>query len=449
MKLAGDAPLWRWRFLSAPPSVARAGERLQCRVALTDEYGSLIKPNVARAVLGEGFRVRCEVWPKLDSLAREQISPLQSAQEAQADEGILRASIVGQRSDVPSTEDVCQWYFKPKLPLECTGESSEVMVTVMVRGERSDEQAVSPWLVLAVESSPVRVICTSKTDNVISELTLPPPPSLCSTRHFEFRTESSTPSMYTAQNQATICVSIREEFGASLGAHVWNSGLVLAQWLCHERARLLSSQVGGHTDGRYPTRVLEIGSGCGVASIVASRLDADVTATDLPPVLPLLLHNVKANIDTMRNKSVETSDNQFGNLHAQGGSCSVCPLDWTSTTNAESLRNFDMVLAADVLYGPAAYAPLLSVLDAMLAPDGVAVIALSHRDHGQAVEEAVLRAANTPNMHPFFRRAGGEFDDELADETQSSSGKPAQTLWRATSVYFFANVEVLELTRIQ
>ena len=458
MKLAGDAPLWRWRFLSAPPSVAQAGERLQCRVALTDEYGSLIKPSIARAVLGEGFRVRCEVCPESESPAQEPFSTSQSAQDATTAEEKRRVSIAGQRSEVPSpgaVGDVCQWYFKPKLPVECTGNSSEIVITVMVRGEGPGDKAASPWLVLALESSPVRVVCSSTAGRSQSKLAVPSPPSLCSYRHFVFQTENlrATSTTNTAQNYSTVCVSIQEEFGANLGAHVWNSGLVLAQWLCQERARLLSSQIDGNdVGGSYPKRILEIGSGCGVASIVASRLGAAVIATDLPPVLPLLLYNVKANVKSKDGNALYTvkeSSNSQDDTQVQSGSCRVSPLDWANTYNAESMGMYDVVLAADVLYGPAAYASLLHVLDSLVAQGGLAIIALSHRDHGQAVEEAVLRAAKTPIEHSFFRGARGEFDDKSADETQNCSGKSYQTRWHAKSVYFFANVEVLEMTRVQ
>ena len=107
---------------------------------------------------------------------------------------------------------------------------------------------------------------------------------------------------------------------------------------------------------------------------------------------------------------------------------------------------YDIVLAADVLYGPSAFEPLLHLLGASVATGGVAIIALSHRNHGQAVPEATLRAASTSSMHPFFRRAAGNLDHD---------GKPKEkhcgqhlSKWRTHSVYFYANVEILEMTRM-
>jgi predicted nicotinamide N-methyase len=108
--------------------------------------------------------------------------------------------------------------------------------------------------------------------------------------------------------------------------------------------------------------------------------------------------------------------------------------------------NYDVVLAADVLYSPAAHAPLLRLLDATVASGGVALLAVSHRNHGQAVDEATLCAAATPTTHPFFRRAGGEVDDDAA------AGMPdvpeEQSRWSATCVFLFANVEILEMLRV-
>jgi predicted nicotinamide N-methyase len=94
-------------------------------------------------------------------------------------------------------------------------------------------------------------------------------------------------------------------------------------------------------------RVVELGCGLGVPSLVAARAGAEVLATDAEPeALELLERNARENGLRLATAAVEWSD--AGDLVAGGP--------------------FDLVLAADVLYDRAAVGELLSLLP-RLAPD--------------------------------------------------------------------------------
>jgi len=115
-------------------------------------------------------------------------------------------------------------------------------------------------------------------------------------------------------------------------AALWRSGVALARELDREPLRGL--------------RVVELGCGLAVPSLVAARAGAAVLATDAcPEALELVARNASAS-----GLSVETAT-----------------VDWAEP--AELLRRapFDLVLAADVLYERGSVAPLFSLLP-RLAP---------------------------------------------------------------------------------
>ena len=110
-------------------------------------------------------------------------------------------------------------------------------------------------------------------------------------------------------------------------AVLWRSGLALAREL---EQRSLAG-----------LRVVELGCGLGVPSIVAARAGATVLATDAcPEALALLERNARAN-----EARLET-----------------LVADWAAPDALVSGGPFDVVLAADVLYERESSAPLLALL---------------------------------------------------------------------------------------
>jgi predicted nicotinamide N-methyase len=113
---------------------------------------------------------------------------------------------------------------------------------------------------------------------------------------------------------------------------LWRSGVALARELEGIALRDL--------------RVVELGCGLGVPSIVAARAGATVLATDAcSDALALLARNALAN-----RVRVETAR-----------------VDWAEPEALIGRAPFDLVLAADVLYERGSVAPLLSLLP-QLAP---------------------------------------------------------------------------------
>ncbi|XWS33764.1 hypothetical protein CRYUN_Cryun22dG0111500 [Craigia yunnanensis] len=100
-------------------------------------------------------------------------------------------------------------------------------------------------------------------------------------------------------------------------------------------------------------QILELGSGTGLVGIAAAvTLGANVTVTDLPHVIPNLQFNVNANADVVAQK---------------GGTVNVAPLRWGEDDDMEVIgREFDLVLASDVVHHDHLFEPLIQTLRFLL-----------------------------------------------------------------------------------
>ena len=137
-------------------------------------------------------------------------------------------------------------------------------------------------------------------------------------------------------------------------AERWPSGIALAE---HVSAR-------GDVRGM---RVLELGCGLGLPSLVAARLGADVVATDWSPdAVDLLARNAARN----------------------GVRLDAVTADWRDFDGVASLRPFDLVLAADVLNEERNATPILALLELLGAP---ATIADPGRRHAAAFLDGARR----------------------------------------------------------
>jgi predicted nicotinamide N-methyase len=136
-------------------------------------------------------------------------------------------------------------------------------------------------------------------------------------------------------------------------AVLWRSGVALA------------AEVDGPSlRGR---RVVELGCGLGAPSIAAARAGADVLATDSSPEAL-----------TLASRSAQLNDVRID----------TATVDWAHPDELVESGPFDLVVAADVLYERASYAPLLSLLP-RLAPE--ALVAEPGRPASEAFMEQARR----------------------------------------------------------
>jgi predicted nicotinamide N-methyase len=122
-------------------------------------------------------------------------------------------------------------------------------------------------------------------------------------------------------------------------------------------------------------RVIELGCGLGLPSILAAKLGATVQATDFhPDTGQWLLHNAEANHVHLEYHQLDW--NFF--LHGQKVKCPLKPARF--------------VIGSDLLYELRHIPALICTIEALCPPDGEAIIADPGRDHLQTFVTAMERA---------------------------------------------------------
>jgi predicted nicotinamide N-methyase len=130
---------------------------------------------------------------------------------------------------------------------------------------------------------------------------------------------------------------------------VWPS----ARGLCEE----LAAEAGANTSALAGRRLLELGCGLALPSLLAAKLGAEVTATDVHPDVPRFL-----------GRNLELNAIAFG---TGPGRVRFEALDWRKTPTAD---RFDWVVGSDILYEREHPGPVARALASRLAPGGRLVL---------------------------------------------------------------------------
>ncbi|MCL7038327.1 hypothetical protein MKW94_029174 [Papaver nudicaule] len=149
-------------------------------------------------------------------------------------------------------------------------------------------------------------------------------------------------------------VVVRQLPSQGLSFQLWPAATTLVNLLDHHQSgnnikTPLSAILDEFRLCQQPLRILELGSGTGLAGIAAAAvLSSSCTITDLPHVLPNLQFNAAANSEM---------------LASRGGSVNVAALRWGEKDDMELVgREFDVILGSDVVYYDYLYDPLLQTL---------------------------------------------------------------------------------------
>ena len=127
-----------------------------------------------------------------------------------------------------------------------------------------------------------------------------------------------------------------------LWAKIWEASIILADHLSGIKAE-------------PQKRFLEIGSGLGIAGIVASSFGHHVTLTEY-------------NADALNFAHA----NAQHNLSSEESSLEITRLDWN---NPQLEGSFDYIIGSEVIYKDRDYDPILSLFKAFLKPDGEIILA--------------------------------------------------------------------------
>lgn len=141
-------------------------------------------------------------------------------------------------------------------------------------------------------------------------------------------------------------------------------------------------------DGR---RVLEVGCGLAIASLVLHLRGADVTATDYhPEVGDWLAYNVTLN---------------------GGGSLPYVQADWND--DDIDLGRFDLIIGSDVLYEQWLVPPLARFIDRHARPDAEVMIADPGRRHRGRFEKAMAEHGFDHRREPWSVESEGKGKGEV------------------------------------
>ena len=207
---------------------------------------------------------------------------------------------------------------------------------------------------------------------------------------------------------------------------------------------------GGHGGGGgAPVRVLEIGAGLGLVSLVTARLlagPARVLATDLPGVVPRIRRNLEANgFAQGGGKGSGEGSGEGGSGGSDGLVCvRATDLRWGDAGAAARAIAWlggrpQLVLASDLAATVAAMAPCVETMREVMARDSVLLLAChTHRDSTaplleglrafcsvRRVRDEALPATHRSAKHELYRVAvrGGEADAAEEEAAAKAGGR--------------------------
>lgn len=156
-------------------------------------------------------------------------------------------------------------------------------------------------------------------------------------------------------------------------AELWPSGVALASEIAAEPALVAGK------------RVVELGSGVGITAAVALDAGADLLATDYAAESLILT--------------------RYTCLHHAGREPETMHLNWRSERDVDRLLAdgpFSVVLAADVLYEQRDVAPLLRLVERLLAPGGVLLLAHPGRPPARRFLELARNDGWANSVHEYM-----------------------------------------------
>lgn len=203
-------------------------------------------------------------------------------------------------------------------------------------------------------------------------------------------------------------LSIWEETGDSIARHIWDAGVSLA---CN--LKILSSKINDlampmHAQhGRTSTRIIELGSGCGIVGLALSQAieNVDLVLTDLPDARTCIERN-------MQCLSMPT-----------GSRVRFQELDWDENIPSDVLESeppISLVVASDCIYNADSSPALVRTL-ACLARSGpkvYVVIAAKTRHDSERVFFSLMQTSGFIRSHAYSQILPGDIKEEKPELVQ-------------------------------
>ncbi|KAL8854667.1 MAG: hypothetical protein Q9221_000449 [Calogaya cf. arnoldii] len=154
-------------------------------------------------------------------------------------------------------------------------------------------------------------------------------------------------------NHLLITPLLLQDDPTECGGQLWPGGMVLAKYLL----RTKMTELQGRT-------ILELGAGSGLVGLALSLHHLQpsyIYLTDLPPIVPLLRHNIALNSNSPQ------------------APVTAHILEWGSLIPAPVPLSPDILLAADCVYFEPAFPLLLQTMQKLMSPDTVCFFCFKKR----------------------------------------------------------------------
>lgn len=170
-----------------------------------------------------------------------------------------------------------------------------------------------------------------------------------------------------------ITLRIPDTSAKNWGLHassIWVASIFIADQICSDTNWLNETIATNHTTARSKLRVLEIGAGAGLPSILIAKRHPErlgqVVISDYPDdgIMSALRENVEMNFTEADSASKDI--------------LTVAPFDWldASPTSFDIGDGFDLIIGTDVLWNSELHAPMLESITRCLKKDESAKILL-------------------------------------------------------------------------
>lgn len=182
--------------------------------------------------------------------------------------------------------------------------------------------------------------------------------------------------------------SRRRRLGSEIECKVWPSAIILGRWLWRH-PRLVQGR-----------RVLELGAGVAACGLVAAKCGAQMVAlTDInATALALARQNAEANgVDSIT--VVAHLDWARPPIEAAPSEEGAPPTEEEEEVDPELRRQFDVVLAADVINDVGLSEMLFRVVELYLAPRGLFVMVCPKTRHRHCVDRIRALLLEAPHLH--------------------------------------------------
>lgn len=179
------------------------------------------------------------------------------------------------------------------------------------------------------------------------------PPAFLSVESEAFEVAGGPAERYAVRSFPEI--EVAEETGNAIERHLWDAGIATCRFL-------YDNEDAEDVVGKMPSRVLELGTGCGLVGLTLQVLhpDAEVVLTDLGDAQGICERNIA------RNRSA----------------CRFSVYDWDDVQTRPPGK-WDLVAVTDCTYNPSAYGPLLRALSSVTTAGTRVLLAHKYRDSSE------------------------------------------------------------------